>query len=287
MSTRSHSAYALSLAMLASGSLQAVTATGPQTPHDDSLAHLLQQVASSRPAAADPDFDCAWRRFALQYAPHTLPTLSAVQHQQLYDALELATLCNATYDDEAFELFVPGSHEGYRHRSRDHEAAAGVTIYADAEHGSDKTGDGSLQKPFASLPAAVAASRKSAAASASLQPQPRTVALRAGTYRLAETLILTEEDSGLTIASYPNEEAVISGNAVLSGCCIHVLLTGPSSLVWPRKRPLRCLYVMVNEYAPVKICAQRSWLKLTTQLDCVQARQCRRCRRVGNVRRHK
>ena len=245
----------LSLALLASASFS--SATGPQTPLSDNsdgtrplLLLLLQQVASSRPAAADPAFDCAWRRFALEYAPHTLPALSAAQHRQLYDALELGTICNVSSADtlpfDAAGSGSSGSGSGsrsgssgsgsehrhrHRHGDRGVAAAAGVTLYADSEHGSDETGDGSLQKPFASLHVAVAASRRVAAQQQQQradggfpqpQPQPRAVELRAGTYRLTETLILTEEDSGLTIASFPNEEAVISGNAVLSG--IHVLV---------------------------------------------------------------
>jgi parallel beta-helix repeat protein len=47
--------------------------------------------------------------------------------------------------------------------------------------------------------------------------EPVTVILRAGTYRLPETLSLTAEDSNVTWSAYPGEHPVISGGKVIEG----------------------------------------------------------------------
>lgn len=66
--------------------------------------------------------------------------------------------------------------------------------------------------PLATLPAAIAAARKAAEAGA-----PEIVRLRGGRYELATPLVLTPEDSGLTIAAYHDEKPVLSGGRRLSG----------------------------------------------------------------------
>ena len=91
-----------------------VASTGaPSARHDASTAHLLSMIASSRPAhvptpaSGDPqdDFDCAWRALAYEYGPTLQPWLNATQRRQLFDALELATLCGAwTISSCAFVL---------------------------------------------------------------------------------------------------------------------------------------------------------------------------------------
>ena len=48
----------------------------------------------------------------------------------------------------------------------------------------------------------------------SRQSATATVHLRAGVYYLPETLALTEQDNGLTIAAYNNEVAVVSGGVL-------------------------------------------------------------------------
>jgi parallel beta-helix repeat protein len=49
------------------------------------------------------------------------------------------------------------------------------------------------------------------------KPEPVTVLVRAGTYRLSETFTLGAADSNVTYAAYPNEHPVISGGRVISG----------------------------------------------------------------------
>ncbi len=86
-----HAAAAVAVAVVVLA--RSAQATGPHSTADQSRQHLLQLTASARPAQADPEFDCAWRKLALEYAP-TLQLLTPAQHQQLYDALQLKGLCN-------------------------------------------------------------------------------------------------------------------------------------------------------------------------------------------------
>jgi hypothetical protein len=82
-------AVAMTVAVLA----HTASATGRQSTADKSRQHLLELISSTRPAQADPAFDCAWRKLALEYAG-TIQPLSATRQQQLFDALQLNGLCN-------------------------------------------------------------------------------------------------------------------------------------------------------------------------------------------------
>jgi hypothetical protein len=76
----------------------------------------------------------------------------------------------------------------------------------DPKKGSDSTKSGAEATPFATIAAALAALRKAG-------PKPKTMILRGGVHYLAETVVLTPLDSGITISGYPSgeEEAWISG----------------------------------------------------------------------------
>jgi len=74
---------------------------------------------------------------------------------------------------------------------------------------------GGRDGPLATLPAAVEAARAGrAAAGPGAHP---TIFLRRGTYELSAPLVLTPEDSGLTLAAYRNEQPVISGGRRITG----------------------------------------------------------------------
>jgi len=66
---------------------------------------------------------------------------------------------------------------------------------------------GSITTPFSTLEAAVERSRT--------LTKPLDIILRAGAYYLTNTIELGPKDSGLRIANYPNEEAIISGGIPL------------------------------------------------------------------------
>jgi hypothetical protein len=76
-----------------------------------------------------------------------------------------------------------------------------------------RAGDGS-DGPLASLPAALDAARKIRSAHGGVHPQ---ILLRGGTYELRALLVLTPEDSDLTIAAYRDEKPVISGGRRVTG----------------------------------------------------------------------
>ena len=64
-----------------------------------SPAELVAATRSSRSrqGAVDPVFDCAWRTFALAYAPQIQPFISTAQLQAVADSLELVALrCNSS-----------------------------------------------------------------------------------------------------------------------------------------------------------------------------------------------
>ena len=73
---------------------------------------------------------------------------------------------------------------------------------------------GTLDKPLPSLAAARDALR---ALRAKGDNSPATVLIRGGVYRLAETLVLTPQDSDVTYAAYAGERPIISGGRVITG----------------------------------------------------------------------
>lgn len=90
--------------------------------------------------------------------------------------------------------------------TRTHTPAASLMapvdgVFVDAARGSDTTGTGTESAPFATVGRALEAVRAGAAS--------RSVWLREGTY--FEQINLTTPDSGVTIASYPGEHAIVSG----------------------------------------------------------------------------
>ena len=87
-------------------------------------------------------------------------------------------------------------------------AAAAATYYADAVRGNDSA-TGSLAAPFRTVARALRAARGG--------PAPADVVLRNGTFYLDAPLLLTAEDSFLTITSYEGETAVLSAGVPLEG----------------------------------------------------------------------
>ena len=83
----------------------AVEATG-RTSANQTAAHLLSLISSSRPVAASPEFDCAWRKLAFEYAPTLQSWLSKQKRSELFDALELGTLCGETFASLDAAFFV-------------------------------------------------------------------------------------------------------------------------------------------------------------------------------------
>jgi len=139
-------------------------------------------------------FDCEMRKLAYAYGRKLLPRLGAFE--SLYYALDLNNeSCHVTLEANS-PSFVP-------------TAAAwddATTIFVDVD--GDDQNVGSESKPLRSLQ--VACDR-----AVQLGGKTPTVVLRKGTHFLDETLMLGPQHSNLTITSYPNEHAIISGGKKL------------------------------------------------------------------------
>jgi len=151
------------------------------------------------------EFDCKMRALAVEYAREIQPFRNAKVFADIADALdgtpEKAQGCSV----RAGGVQAPAGAGVSRFpfiNAPARAAPGGITVYV-ATTGSDKTGTGSEAAPFATLAAAVAATRKS--------PGSDVIMMRAGTYYQAATTVLTAADAGLTVRNYPGEEAWLSG----------------------------------------------------------------------------
>ena len=155
---------------------------------------------STRPAGADPGYDCGWRKLALEFAPHIQPWITVAQRRELADALQLQSLCNTTLQLD---------HDPPRRRQSDSSPVKNPedSLFVDPTHGSDAA-PGTVASPLRTLPRALMLSRAK---------QVQSIVLRDGTYHLNSTLLLGSLDSGLTITAHEGETAVLSGGVPLQG----------------------------------------------------------------------
>eukprot|EP01111_Echinosteliopsis_oligospora_P012301 TRINITY_DN4197_c0_g1_i1.p1 TRINITY_DN4197_c0_g1~~TRINITY_DN4197_c0_g1_i1.p1 ORF type:complete len:808 (-),score=212.17 TRINITY_DN4197_c0_g1_i1:52-2475(-) len=144
------------------------------------------------PPHATQSFDCAARSFAWEYA-------QAIQSwrtnlKEVYDALELATLCNTTYR-------APVISKKY-YRPRDSE-----TIYYVAVNGSDSNA-GSLSSPFQTIQKALSVAANNVGGV--------TIYLREGIFYIGETIMMGPEHSNIIISNYADENVEINGGIPLT-----------------------------------------------------------------------
>jgi hypothetical protein len=192
--------HAVSLLLLASSAATAA-ATGI-THANQSREYLLSRTLSSRPPEADHDIDCMWRKLAIRYAPQLQPWLNSEHLVYLRDALELSSLCG---DSELPKLSLTRTPARAEEIGTDN-----ITIYVDPVKGSDGN-KGTIDAPLKTISAGISGCRHGRQGAETTC----NVLLRAGTYHLSATVELTGQDSGLRIASYPGEKAVISGGRKL------------------------------------------------------------------------
>ena len=161
---------------------------------------LVLDVAPStgKPPGVNRSFDCAVRKLAYEYARKIHPgngTLSSV-----FDGLQLSRCAGVVPAPAAAAAAAATA------------ASVGPEIYVSV-NGSDGSGSGTLAEPFATPWRGVAACRAATATGSAC-----TVTLRGGTYFLADRPVqLTAMDSGLTMRSYPGEQAELSGGEPLRG----------------------------------------------------------------------
>ena len=135
------------------------------------------------------------QELALEYAVKLQPFRGKDSFQQIADAL------NGRPEASCRNLTVPSAGLSEHFKPEFEPDAAGSTYFVSV-NGSD-TNPGTIDKPFASVQAAVVASRSATA--------PATIVLRQGSYFQEEPLKLGALDSGLTVQSYNGEEAWLTG----------------------------------------------------------------------------
>jgi hypothetical protein len=167
---------------------------------------LLAKVRASRPEGADPDFDCAWRKYAYEYAQSIQPHLPSdtSKTKQLFDALELDVLCGQTY-----EASTANGKNGSASILGGSCPPKSIRVYVNAQNGSDAN-DGTPARPLKTLASAVAATRTGRVSSA-----PACILLASGVYHLESTIRLGPADSGLSIVG--EQGATLSGGILVQG----------------------------------------------------------------------
>lgn len=145
----------------------------------------------------DPILDCGLRNLTWYHASKGLTQSDA--SSLIFDALLLGSECN-----QSFSPIPPAP----KHRSYLRPSASAATFYV-SPTGSDSTGSGSESSPFATINKGLEASRS--------VPPPATIILRGGTYYLPAPIVLTSQDSYLTLAAYPGETPTLSGGSPLTG----------------------------------------------------------------------
>jgi hypothetical protein len=164
-------------------------------------AALCSTVLMGGAAAGPPGgFEAAWRAAAARFAAKIQPRMSAANKQQLQEGL---AVIDPSPPLEADDSRVKSPHA----LACAHEACFFVSPLP-SPHCSD-TGPGSEGQPLCTVQAAATACRQLTAGAGC------AVFLRGGTHRLRATVELAPEDSGLLVASYPGERAVVSGAQAL------------------------------------------------------------------------
>lgn len=167
-------------------------------------------LLSSRPAHTTDDFDCAVRGAAYEFAQKLQSWRGTDKMKEVFDSLELKTMCNQEFDASQFD---PAPAAPSFPIPQD-----ALRAYVDAGVDANQ-GDGLLNRenrPFATVPAALAAIRADRSAGRGSGAARAYVVLRQGTYRFLQTLELTASDSNVTFVNYPGEVATISGAKVLT-----------------------------------------------------------------------
>ncbi|XP_065183777.1 uncharacterized protein LOC135814571 [Sycon ciliatum] len=162
------------------------------------LAFLLLLIAVSRTGADQKSFDCKMRQLAIDYARKLQPDRSKMHFQQIADALngaQEAQDCNVSVEH------IPDDHPDRPKFPVFELPKAGKMLYVDASKGKD-TNAGTESLPLQTIGHAVEVARGSGGA---------TIILRAGTFYLAEAIVLGAADSNLVFQNYNGEEVWVSG----------------------------------------------------------------------------
>eukprot|EP00038_Savillea_parva_P003318 m.124062 g.124062 ORF g.124062 m.124062 type:complete len:935 (-) comp11141_c0_seq2:3094-5898(-) len=158
-------------------------------------AAMVAHAASGVPPPAE--FDCKMRELAVKFAQEIQPEITSENLQKIVDAL------NGAEEAQCRNMTLPPLRANGRYLATSPTATtppADAVIVA-ATGGSDAN-PGTVDKPKATIQAAILAARSTTS---------HTVLLRGGTYMEGTTVHITAADSGLTLANYNDEVAVVSG----------------------------------------------------------------------------
>jgi hypothetical protein len=153
--------------------------------------------------------NCAMRSFFLEYAAKVNRNINAERAQQLKNALS----GDPTMPPGCVVKVPPLPSKANSTRSLPVTSDLSTAIFSDAVSGNDISGDGTLSKPFKTVGRALAATRETGGRTGG------TINLRSGTFFITAPLDLTAADSGLTIRTYPGDDAPawLSGATPLVG----------------------------------------------------------------------
>jgi len=178
---------------------------------------LLLLSLSVNVAASFDQLDCGMRQLFLETARKAVPWREVMD--DVYDALELQSICNETYH----ATMIPNADQS-NNIERDNEPSTHDSqhFYVCPYNGDDDS-SGNSTHPFLTLHRALSATRAVSAATAPDEIEyddenlvRRTIVLFKGIHYLKETIVLTPEDSYLTIRSAPNERAWLSGGILIN-----------------------------------------------------------------------
>jgi hypothetical protein len=204
-------------------------------------------------ASVRDSFDCQMRELAVEFAERIQPLRSGQAFVDIADALdgtpEKAAGCSVAGGAAARGAAARAAAGGRTSRFPLLHAparAAGVggeTFYV-AVNGSDAN-PGTQAAPFATVAAALAASRKT--------PGWDTILLRGGEYFNQPTVVLTALDSGLTLQNFPGEEVWLSGATPLAGVTWTPFKVGNSSGDWQTFPDVSTIYGGGGGQFPVEV----------------------------------
>ena len=175
------------------------------------------------PPSAAAGYDCGMRSYFVERAVQVNVNIDAARARLIVDALAGDPSLPAGCVVKAPSLSP--TKKGRAASVATEDVATGVVVFADANNGSDSAGDGTIAKPYKSAERALEAVRASRNGSSSGGGgggggggSTATINLRAGVYFLASPLALTAADSGLTVQTYPGDDATawLSGSTPLA-----------------------------------------------------------------------
>jgi hypothetical protein len=174
----------------------------------EQLEHLSSSVpvhmrngVGTKPAHTGGHFDCKVRAYAYEYAQTLQAWRGSEKMKEVFDSLELETLCKQTFNASDF-VATPAAHT---HALLDDDRTPKAFVDGTAE--ATRALLGSPSAPFATVHDAVAALRAVPRAPG----QRALVILRGGTHYMTSTLELGPADSHVSIVNYPGEVASMSG----------------------------------------------------------------------------